>query len=40
MTPATADENHMKQTILVVDDELAIRASLRGLLEDEGFAVE
>jgi two-component system nitrogen regulation response regulator NtrX len=30
----------MKQTILVVDDELAIRSSLRGLLEDEGYGVE
>ena len=30
----------MKQHILVVDDEVAIRSSLRGLLEDEGYAVE
>ncbi|MBI4082465.1 MAG: sigma-54-dependent Fis family transcriptional regulator [Candidatus Lambdaproteobacteria bacterium] len=30
----------MKHTILVVDDELAIRTSLKDLLEDEGYAVE
>jgi two-component system nitrogen regulation response regulator NtrX len=30
----------MKHTILVVDDELAIRDSLKDLLEDEGYAVE
>ncbi|MDD5541636.1 MAG: sigma-54 dependent transcriptional regulator [Acidobacteriia bacterium] len=30
----------MKQTILVVDDEKNIRASLQGVLEDEGFKVE
>ena len=30
----------MKHNILVVDDELAIRSSLKGLLEDEGYAVE
>ena len=29
----------MPQTILVVDDEKAIRASLKDLLEDEGYAV-
>src|SRR4051794_18193633 len=27
----------MKQTILVVDDEDSIRASLTGILEDEGY---
>ncbi|HUJ76537.1 MAG TPA: sigma-54 dependent transcriptional regulator [bacterium] len=30
----------MKQTILVVDDEQAIRASLKDLLQDEGYRVE
>ncbi len=30
----------MKHTVLVVDDEQAIRASLKDLLEDEGYAVE
>ena len=30
----------MKQSILVVDDEQTIRTSVRGLLEDEGYAVE
>ena len=30
----------MKHSILVVDDEQTIRVSLRGLLEDEGYAVE
>ena len=30
----------MSNSILVVDDELGIRESLRGVLEDEGFAVE
>src|SRR5580765_6232271 len=29
----------MKKTILIVDDEPGIRDSLRGVLEDEGFAV-
>ncbi|MBI3992591.1 MAG: sigma-54-dependent Fis family transcriptional regulator [Candidatus Lambdaproteobacteria bacterium] len=29
----------MKHTILVVDDELAIRTSVRDLLQDEGYAV-
>jgi two-component system nitrogen regulation response regulator NtrX len=30
----------MSETILIVDDERGIRESLRGVLEDEGFAVE
>ncbi|MCH7477032.1 MAG: sigma-54-dependent Fis family transcriptional regulator [SAR324 cluster bacterium] len=30
----------MKHTVLIVDDELSIRTSVRDLLEDEGFAVE
>ncbi|MCZ6644884.1 MAG: sigma-54 dependent transcriptional regulator, partial [SAR324 cluster bacterium] len=30
----------MKQNILIVDDELAIRSSVRGLLEDEGYTVD
>ncbi|OYT73059.1 MAG: Fis family transcriptional regulator [Chloracidobacterium sp. CP2_5A] len=30
----------MAETILIVDDERGIRESLRGVLEDEGFAVE
>lgn len=30
----------MKNTVLIVDDEPGIRASLRGVLEDEGFGVE
>ncbi len=30
----------MPDTILIVDDERGIRESLRGVLEDEGFAVE
>ncbi len=30
----------MIETILIVDDERGIRESLRGVLEDEGFAVE
>src|SRR6476659_5563737 len=29
----------MKKAILIVDDEPGIRDSLRGVLEDEGFAV-
>ena len=29
-----------KETVLVVDDEQTIRISLRGLLEDEGYAVD
>lgn len=30
----------MQQSVLIVDDEPGIRATLRGVLEDEGFAVE
>lgn len=30
----------MKEKILVIDDEISIRASLKGILEDEGFAVD
>ena len=30
----------MQHSVLVVDDELGIRETLRGVLEDEGFAVE
>ena len=30
----------MQHSILVVDDEPGIRDTLRGVLEDEGFAVE
>ncbi|MFQ3580853.1 MAG: sigma-54 dependent transcriptional regulator [Chloracidobacterium sp.] len=30
----------MAETVLIVDDERGIRESLRGVLEDEGFAVE
>ena len=30
----------MQNTILIVDDERGIRDTLRGVLEDEGFAVE
>src|SRR5437763_16029003 len=30
----------MSQHILIVDDEPGIRATLRGVLEDEGFAVD
>ncbi len=29
----------MQNTILIVDDEPGIRDTLRGVLEDEGFAV-
>ncbi len=30
---------HMRETILIIDDEEDIRASLRGVLEDEGYEV-
>jgi two-component system nitrogen regulation response regulator NtrX len=30
----------MKETVLVVDDEAGVRASLSGILGDEGYAVD
>src|SRR3989442_12748509 len=33
------DKEGMNETILVVDDEAKIRATLRGVLSDEGFRV-
>lgn len=30
----------IKDKILVIDDEAGIRSSLKGILEDEGFAVK